>query len=253
MAQTKKAAKKKVSNKKQVIEKDSSEDKKMETQEKKVEQEKTETKIQETKKESIESEVKKDVAETVKKQESKKEQEKKPELEREYIISVRKRILKVPRYKRAKRAINTIKEFLAKHMKVEGRDTRKVKIDKYLNEEVWFRGIKKPLTKVKVKAKKVEGIVYAELAEVPQIVQYRINKEKKFKERLASIGETKPKIVEKKKEEKTWEEKTDEKEKEKATQEAGFKEQKAEAKSKKHESTGKHSPKTQPRRQALKK
>ena len=250
MVENKKIAKKKVS-KKQVVEKESSEEKKMETQENKVE-EKPEIKTEEVKKESVESEVKKNIEEPVKKQD-KKNQEEKPELEREYVVPVRKRILKVPRYKRAKRAVKTVKEFLAKHMKVEDRDTRKVKIDKYLNEEIWFRGIKKPLTKIKVKAKKINGVVYAELAEIPEVVQYKINKEKKFKERLASIGESKPKVIEKKKQEKTQEEKTEEKEKEKSTQEAGFKEQKKEAKAKKHETTGKHSPKTQPRRQALKK
>lgn len=182
----------------------------------------------------------------------KKKDEKKIELEREYVIPVRKRILKVPRYKRAKRAVKTIKEFLARHMKVEGRDTRKVKIDMWLNEEMWFRGIKNPLTKIKVKAKKIDGIVYAELAEVPQVVQFKINKQKKFKERLANIGNRKSKVVSKK-EEKPIEEKIEEKEKEKAVAEASLKENKIEAKAKKHEASGAHAKKTTPRRQALKK
>lgn len=162
------------------------------------------TKIQET----IEK-----AKEAIKPKEEKKEE--KIELEREYVIPIRKRILKVPRYKRAKRAIKTIKEFLAKHMKVENRDIRKVKIDRYLNEEVWFKGIKKPITKIKVKAKKINGVVYAELAEIPEVVQYKINKETKFKERLASKGAKKPKIKEEKKlEEKVEEVKTEEKVKE---------------------------------------
>jgi large subunit ribosomal protein L31e len=179
--------------------------------------------------------------------------EQKPELEREYVIPLRKRILKVPRYKRAKRAINTIKDFLAKHMKVEGTDTRKVKIDMYLNEEMWFRGIKKPQTKIKVKAKKIEGIVYAELAEIPKAVQYKINKEKKFKERIASIGAKKPKASKIKTEERTVEEKNEEVEKEKAGKIANSKENKSEAKTMKHETSGPHAKKTQPRRQTLKK
>jgi large subunit ribosomal protein L31e len=182
---------------------------------------------------------------------SKKEEEK-PELEREYIIPIRKRILKVPRYKRAKRAIRTIQEFLAKHMKVENRDTRKVKIDMWLNEEMWFRGIKKPLTKIKVKAKKIKGIVYAELAEVPEVVQFKMNKQKKLKERLANIGAKKPKVS-KAKEEKQLEEKIEEKEKEKSAAEADSKANKMEANVMKHETGGSHAKKTTPRRQSLKK
>ena len=40
------------------------------------------------------------------------------ELEREYIVPLKRGSLKVPRYKRAKKAVKTLKEFLAKHMKV---------------------------------------------------------------------------------------------------------------------------------------
>jgi large subunit ribosomal protein L31e len=183
---------------------------------------------------------------------SSKKEEEKPELEREYVIPIRKRILKVPRYKRAKRAIRTIQAFLAKHMKVENRDIRKVKIDMWLNEEMWFRGIKKPLTKIKVKAKKIKGIVYAELAEIPEVVQFKINKQKKLKERLASIGMKKPKVS-KVKEEKPLEEKIEEQEKEKAVAEADSKANKMEAKVMKHETGGSHAKKTTPRRQSLKK
>ncbi len=208
--------------------------------------------VNKTEKEKME-ETKKDIEKKKEvKVEKKKDSEEKPELEREYVIPVRKRILKVPRYKRAKRAIRTIQEFLAKHMKVEGRDTRKVKIDMWLNEEMWFRGIKNPLTKIKVRAKKVKGIVYAELAEVPQVVQFKMNKAKKLKERLASIIAKKPKVVEKK-EEKSVEEKVEEKEKEQAGAEADSKVNKMEAKVMKHETSGPHAKKTQPRRQALKK
>jgi len=39
-------------------------------------------------------------------------------------------------------------------MKIKNRDLKKIKIDKYLNEQMWFRGIKKPPVKIKVKAVK---------------------------------------------------------------------------------------------------
>jgi len=161
-----------------------------------------------------------------------KEKEPKIVLEREYIIPLRKEFLKVPRYKRANRAVKTIKKFLVKHMKVYDRDLKKIKIDKWLNEEIWFRGIKKPPTRIKIKAKKFDNdIVRVELAEIPQIIKYKIEREKKPKEK---IKKTEKKPEEEKKEEKTEEEKKEETEKEKSTVEQGRKEQKKQAKQAKH-------------------
>lgn len=79
-------------------------------------------------------------------------EKKEKELERVYVIPLRKEWLKAPRYKRAKKAIRAIREFLVKHMKVPERDLKKIKIDKWVNEAVWLRGIKKPPQKIKVKA-----------------------------------------------------------------------------------------------------
>lgn len=110
--------------------------------------------------------------------------EEKIELERVYVVPLRKGFLKVPQYKRAKKAVKTLKEFLAKHMKVEDRDLNKVKIDIYLNNEIWFRGIKKPLSKIKVKAKKINGIVYAELEDVPDYVKWIKQKDDKKKTKV---------------------------------------------------------------------
>ena len=84
-------------------------------------------------------------------------------IEREYIIPLRREWSKVPRYKKANRAIKAIKKFLARHMKIRDRDLDKIKIDKYLNEEIWFRGIRKPPHKIKVKAVKDGEIVRVEL------------------------------------------------------------------------------------------
>lgn len=175
--------------------------------------------------------------EEIKKQEKKENKEPKVELEREYIINLRRQVMKAQEYRRAKKAIRTIKEFLAKHMKVENRDLNKVKINKYLNEEVWFRGIKKPLMKVKVKAVKKDGIVYAELAEIPAYVKFKMQRD----ERNTKVDEKKISDIKKKEEEKkeTKEETKDDKEKEQSTVEAGLKEQKREARAAKHEMKGK--------------
>ena len=88
---------------------------------------------------------------------AKKEIEPKIILEREYIVPLRRGWLKVPMYKRANKAVKTLKEFMVQHMKVYDRDLRKIKVDIYLNNEIKFKGMRKPLAKVKVKAIKYKG------------------------------------------------------------------------------------------------
>jgi large subunit ribosomal protein L31e len=192
------------------------------------------------------------MAEQKSKQAGEKEKtEQKAELEREYIIPLRAEILKVSRYKRAKRAVSFIKIFLAKHMKVENKDTNKIKLDKLLNEEIWFRGIKNPLHKIKVRAVKNDGMVYAELAEMSDYTKF---KKQKLEKRANNVKKTEIKHEEKKKES-TEEQKQTEKEKEVATAEAEKEKQKIEAKQQKHSTQKqiKHEQKTQPRRMALQK
>jgi len=90
-------------------------------------------------------------------------------IEREYIIPLRAEWLKAPKHKRAKKAVRAIREFLSKHMKVEMKD---IKVGKWLNNELWRRGIKKPAAKIKVKVIKDEkGIVRAELFELPEFAK----------------------------------------------------------------------------------
>ncbi len=175
---------------------------------------------------------------------SKKDDKKEVELDRVYIVPMRRGFSKVPHYKRAKKAVKTLKEFLAKHMKVEERDLNKVKVDIYLNNEIWFKGIKKPLIKVKVRAKKIDGIVYAELAEVPDVVKFKKAKDEK---RRATVD---PKKLNKVVSQEAAEEKvkagredkadkTETKEKEAATAEAGLEKNKEMANIAKHTSKAK--------------
>lgn len=65
-------------------------------------------------------------------------------IEREYIIPLREKGRSVPRYKKTPKAIKTVKEFLARHMKIRDRDLNKIKLDRFVNEALWYRGIKKP-------------------------------------------------------------------------------------------------------------
>ncbi len=153
---------------------------------------------------------------------AKESKETKKVLERVYVIPLRSEWLKAPRYKRAKKAMRAIKEFLAKHMKVENRDMDKIKIDPWINRAIWMRGIRKPAHKITVKAiKDSEGIVKAEFVGLPPKfkadeakLKKKIEKAKKKEEERAKEREKKKKEEKKEvKEEKSEEEKIEEKEK----------------------------------------
>ncbi len=78
--------------------------------------------------------------------------------EKLFTINLRREFLKKPRYKRAKKAVTAVKEFISKHLKVE-----EVKIGKHLNEMIWSRGSRKPPAKVKVNAYIEDKKAYVEL------------------------------------------------------------------------------------------
>ena len=105
--------------------------------------------------------------------------------ERTYTIPLRKEFQKAPIYKRTKKAVAALRQFLQKHMKSED-----VKLGRKLNEALWQRGITNPPHKVKVTATKNEkGEVHAELFGVIEKKEARkeIKKaEKKAKEKSAT-------------------------------------------------------------------
>ena len=72
-------------------------------------------------------------------------------IERTYTIPLRKEFQKAPKYRRAKRAINALRTFVAKHMKSDN-----VLIGPRLNLKIWEHGIKNPPHHVKVTAVKDE-------------------------------------------------------------------------------------------------
>jgi large subunit ribosomal protein L31e len=102
-------------------------------------------------------------------------------LERYYIVPLRRKWLKVPEYKRANKAVKALKQFMVKHMKIYDRDLRKIKVDIDLNNEIRFRGIKNPPSRIKVKAVKYDNdIVKVELVDIPENIKFkRIREEKK--------------------------------------------------------------------------
>jgi len=199
------------------------------------------------------TEDKKESKPAVKKEVKAKDKKEVVELEREYVVPLKRGVLNVPHYRRAKKAVRVLKEFMVKHMQVRDRDLRKVKVDINLNNEIWFRGIKKPMNKIKVKAKKIDGIVYVELAEIPEVVAYKIAREEKAK---AAANVKAPKKVEEKVEEDADKDgvadKVEEKEGVKAGSEKAAKTSKAAVKTEKHTAQGKHAQKTMPVRKVLK-
>lgn len=121
-------------------------------------------------------------------------------LERVYTIPLRKDFLKAPKYKRTKRAISAIKQFMARHMKCDN-----VKIGRYLNLEMWKHGRKNPPSKIQVKAvkdkKKVKDkemdFVKVELVNAPEekIEEKKKGLKEKLKEKIS--GKEEPKKEEK--------------------------------------------------------
>ena len=182
-----------------------------------------------------------------------KEEPKVEKIEREYIINIRREVGKAPIYRRAKKAIRAVKEFLVRHMKVRDRDLNKIKIDRYLNEYLWARGIRNPQTRIKVKVVKEGDIVRAELAELPNELKFKKLREEKREQKGADAGkkkkeekvkeETRPSEAESEKKE---EEVKAEKEKKSAVVEAGAEMEKAAKKMAKHDVK---KTKNQPKRQ----
>ena len=87
------------------------------------------------------------------------EEQERAEGERVYTIPLRA-VKKAPRWKRSKRAIALIREFLIRHTKAEY-----LILDNALNEKIWERGSQKPPSRVRVRVTKEEDTVRAELVE----------------------------------------------------------------------------------------
>ena len=183
-------------------------------------------------------------------------------IEREYVIPLREKCRPVPRYKKTPKAVKTVKEFLVRHMQVRDKDLKKIKIDRFLNEQLWERGIKKPLHKVKIKAIREGEIIRVYSMDLPKKINFKKLREEKReregKEAFEKKKESQKSMMEKAKdqvkaakEEKKVDkdndgvdDKKEEKEKEKAVEESMEKEEKKEAKEEKH-TTKPKSPKEQ--------
>ncbi len=151
-------------------------------------------------------------------------------IEREYVIPLRKEWTKVSGYKRTAKSVKAIKEFIAKHMKVTNRDVDLVKLDFYLNNEIWYRGSRNAPAKVKVKAIKNGEIVRVTFVQDPERVKFARERHarKHFK------TDKKVTVSGKKEESKTEEQKKSESEKEQSVAIANEKIAKQKAKEMSH-------------------
>ena len=97
--------------------------------------------------------------------------------ERTYTIPLRRGWQKVPRWRRAKRAVSEIQTYLKKHTK-----SKEVRIDKWINELVWGKGAKNPPSKITIKVSFDKDKAIAELTELP-------GKAKRLKEAEKSLAD----------------------------------------------------------------
>jgi len=101
-------------------------------------------------------------------------------LERSYNVPLRREFIKVPAYKKSKRAINGLRAFMVKHMKCTN-----IKILKELNDRIWKHGMRNPPHHIKVNAVKEDDKVYVNLDGVELVIptkKVEKGKEEKGKE-----------------------------------------------------------------------
>ncbi|MAE49710.1 hypothetical protein CMI48_02665 [Candidatus Pacearchaeota archaeon] len=166
---------------------------------------------------------------------------------KEYTIPLRKAWLKKANYRRTGIAVKAIKQYIAKHMKVPDRDTNKVKIDPFFNNEMWFRGRAKPPARVTVVAEKDGDNIRVTFAETPKHAEYaKAQHDKRHKPAEQPKAPVKPTEEEKPAEEEQKEEK------EKSQSAAAQKETQAKSQAKTDKHVAKQAP-GQIQRKALRK
>ena len=72
------------------------------------------------------------------------------QIERTYVVPLRKEWMKVPRYKRTNKAIKALRAFISKHMKVS---LENIKLDDLVNKFIWQNSIKSPPAKIMINVK----------------------------------------------------------------------------------------------------
>jgi len=117
------------------------------------------------------------------------------ELKREYVVPLRRKTSTAPKWRRTKKAMSVLKDFIKKHMKTDN-----VIICSELNEAIWSRGIKNPPGKVSVVAFKTqiagqEGTL-VNLASVGLDAQLELYKTEEIAPQTEEVKEAEAKEVE---------------------------------------------------------
>ncbi|MBN2454855.1 50S ribosomal protein L31e [Candidatus Woesearchaeota archaeon] len=108
--------------------------------------------------------------------------------EQTYNIPLRKEFLKKPKYRRAKKAVTAVRQFMTKHAKSD-----KIIIGPYLNKKIWEHGMKNPPSKVSVTAiKDDKGFVKVELFGAPKEIKVEDKKKAKKEAKPAAKTEAAP-------------------------------------------------------------
>lgn len=112
------------------------------------------------------------------------------DLTREYVVPLRKEVNKAPRWRRSKKAVSVVRDFIKKHMKVE-----RVIICNDLNEKLWAFGGKNVIGKVEVIAvkskKEDEEFCVVNLKDIGVEKQLELYKRDKVKEKVEKLEKMK--------------------------------------------------------------
>ncbi len=111
--------------------------------------------------------------------------------EKLFTLNLRRGFVKVPTWRKTKRAMDEIKKQLARYAKAET-----VILSKHINEFVWARGAKNPPPKItlKVEIDREKKIARAELAELSARAKRDIEKQKKAEAEMKKSEEKKEDI-----------------------------------------------------------
>jgi len=83
---------------------------------------------------------------------------------RVYTVTLKQNTLTAPKWRRTKKAVTILREYLEKHTKSDD-----VRISRWVNERLWSKGGKNPPSKISVKVtKKKDNIMDVELAELSE-------------------------------------------------------------------------------------
>ena len=128
--------------------------------------------------------------------------------EKLFTIPLRREWLRVPRWRRSKRAVDAVRAFTLRHAKVS-----EVKIGRWLNLEIWGKGAKNPPGKVSVKISKDKDIAKVELAKLPPKALREAEKLKSKEAKRKKLEAAKAAKEEKEKKEEEYKKKKEEEQK----------------------------------------